>query len=132
VLRLRSPVGANPTRQLLASAASNRSGGGGNEAIVNTPQTFAAVPFPPPPPARPSAAIRVSGVEGRLGRLGEHACRNASERRAGLKAFSVGADPPRLRGRPQPLGSRGSPPRLALDQCATRQLSFFGRGQGGC
>src|ERR1700674_552509 len=33
VQRRRFPVGANPTRQLVAPAGSNRSGGGGNEAI---------------------------------------------------------------------------------------------------
>jgi len=37
-------------------------------------------------------------------RLGEFAGRNASERRAGLERFNVEADPPYIRGRPQPLG----------------------------
>jgi hypothetical protein len=78
-------VGANPTRQLVAPAGSNRSGGGGDE------------------------AIGASGVEGRLGRLGEHAGRNASERRAGLETFNVGADPPKLRGRPLPLAQDEQP-----------------------
>ena len=46
------PVGARPTRQLVAPAGSNRSGGGGNK------------------------AAEAFGVEGRHGRLGENAGRN--------------------------------------------------------
>ena len=72
-------MGANPTRQLVAPAGSNRSGGGGNE------------------------AIEASGEEGRLGRPGEHAGRNVSERRASLETFDVGADPFSTGGRPRSL-----------------------------
>ena len=50
------PAGANPTRQLVAPAGSNRSGRGGNE------------------------SAEASDGKGSLGRLGEHAGRNVSER----------------------------------------------------
>jgi len=39
-------------------------------------------------------------------RSGEQAGRNASERRAGLERFNVGADPPLTRGRPPSLANR--------------------------
>ena len=38
---------------------------------------------------------------GRLGRLSEHAGRNARERRAGLETGDAGADPPEKWGRPE-------------------------------
>ena len=38
--------------------------------------------------------LKHSGAEGRLGRLGERAGRNASERRAGLEKGNAEADPP--------------------------------------
>ena len=38
-------------------------------------------------------------------RLGEHAGRNVSERRAGLEKTNAGADPPRFRGRPKLMES---------------------------
>ena len=56
VERRRSSVGVTPTRQLVAPAGSNRSNRGGNE------------------------SVEAFGVEGRLGRLGERAGRNVSER----------------------------------------------------
>jgi len=52
----RFSAGAIPARQLVAPAGSNRSGRGGDE------------------------PVEAFGVEGRLGRLGEHAGRNVSER----------------------------------------------------
>ena len=76
VKRRRFSVGAKPTRQLVAPAGSNRSGGGGNE------------------------AIEAFDEEGRLGRSGDPAGRNVSERRASLETFDVGADPFSIRGRP--------------------------------
>lgn len=39
-------------------------------------------------------------------RSGDQAGRNASERRAGLERFNVGADPPLTRGRPPSLANR--------------------------
>jgi hypothetical protein len=56
---------------------SNRSSGGGNE------------------------AAEASDIEGRVRRLGKHAGRNVSERRAGLEKGNAGADPPEIRGRPK-------------------------------
>ncbi len=56
VKRRRSSVGAKPTRQLSLQPVAIRSGDGGNE------------------------ITEASGVEGRHGRLGEHAGRNESER----------------------------------------------------
>jgi hypothetical protein len=56
---------------------SNRSSGGGNE------------------------AAEASDIEGRVRRLGKHAGRNVSKRRAGLEKGNAGADPPEIRGRPK-------------------------------
>src|SRR4051812_8825858 len=42
------------------------------------------------------------------GRPGDKAGRNGSERRAGLKSFNGGADPPLTRGRPPSLATRGT------------------------
>ena len=50
--------------------------------------------------------LKYFGVEGRLGRLGERAGRNASERRAGLETLDAEADPPSIRGRPLSRGKR--------------------------
>jgi len=96
VPRRQSSVGANPTRQLVAPAGSNRSGSGGDK----TTEAFE--------------------VEGRLGRLGEHAGRNVSERRAGLEKGDVGADPP---------GKRGRPPSL-VSMSVSSQGSHRGSGAG--
>ena len=78
VKRLTFSVGAIPTRQRVAAAGSNRSDSGGNE------------------------TVEASDGKGCLGQLREHSGRNASERRAGLETFDVGADPTKGRGRPLP------------------------------
>jgi len=74
--------GCNSHPATIAPAGSNRSGGGGNE------------------------AVEAFDGKGRLGRLREQAGRNVSERRAGLETFNVGADPTMARGRPQLLGGK--------------------------
>ena len=52
-----------------------------------------------------SEALRRTG---RLGRLSDHAGRNASERRAGLETSNAGADPPVSRGRLPAAGKRAT------------------------
>ena len=47
-------------------------------------------------------------AKGRLGRLSEHAGRNASERRAGLETGNAEADPPLVRGRLAAVGKRAT------------------------
>ena len=49
-----------------------------------------------------------SMAKGRLGRLSEHAGRNASERRAGLETGNAEADPPLIRGRLAAVGKRAT------------------------
>jgi hypothetical protein len=66
-----------PPGNWIAPPGSNRSSGGGNE------------------------AAEASDIEGRVRRLGKHAGRNVSERRAGLEKGNAGADPPEIRGRPK-------------------------------
>ena len=51
--------------------------------------------------------MKHSGEKGRLGRLSDHAGRNASERRAGLETLNAEADPTVMRGRP-PAGREES------------------------
>ena len=51
--------------------------------------------------------LKLSGEKGRLGRLSDHAGRNASERRAGLETLNAEADPTVMRGRP-PAGREES------------------------
>ena len=50
--------------------------------------------------------VSTSMAKGRLGRLSEHAGRNASERRAGLEKGDAEADPPIFRGRLAASGKR--------------------------
>jgi hypothetical protein len=81
VKRRRSSVGAIPTRQLVASAGSNRSGSGGND----TAEAFDA--------------------KGRRGRLCEQTGRNASERQAGLEKGRCGSRPSKGMGKAAVTGS---------------------------
>ncbi len=89
VQRRRSSAGDDTRPATVAPAGSNRSGCGGNE------------------------AAGVFGVEGRLGRLGEHAGRNVSERRAGLEKGNAEADLPELQGRLPSLGQTSDTPPAA-------------------
>jgi hypothetical protein len=66
-----------PSGSWFVPPGSNWSSGGGNE------------------------AAEASDVEGRVRRLGKHAGRNVSERRAGLEKGNAGADPAEIRGRPK-------------------------------
>ena len=93
-------MGASPARQLVAPAGSNRSGGGGNEAV---------------------------GAFDEKGRFGGSASRQAVTRvnaEQASKEHDVGADPPAIRGRPLSLGDRRERP-LGRDT-----IQRFHRGNG--